>query len=82
MDKRHAGFLQGEYDLEREIAAEKAKIWQMEQKKKMYYQKHKDFDKIAEEGPYSWGYDRLLTDPYFNPFPQEPEPSTPSKTPE
>ena len=79
MDKRHAGFLQGEYDLEKEIAAEKYKIWEMEQKKKMYYQKHKDFDKIAERGPWSYGYDLLLTDPYFNPFPAEQQPSQPPK---
>ena len=42
----------------------------MEQKKKMYYQKHKGFDKLVKEGgPYGWNYDRVLSDPYFNPFP-------------
>jgi len=30
IDKRHAGFLKTEYEMEQEIAAQKEKVWQME----------------------------------------------------
>ena len=54
MDKRHAGFLEGEYELQQQIYQEKQRVWELEQKRKMFEERHKAFDEVAERGPYSW----------------------------
>ena len=87
MDKRHADFLQSEYAIEIELAAQKQKVSELEQKREMAQQKHELFDKLAQEGPYSRGFDTLMTDPYFNPLPKTPEkapakPDAPKPTPQ
>ena len=60
MDKRHAGFLEGEYELQQQIYQEKQRVWELEQKRKMFEERHKAFDEVAERGPYSWGYGQIF----------------------
>ena len=81
MDKRHAGFLEGEYEIQQQIVQEKQKVWELEQKRKMFAQRHKAFDEVAEAGPYVWGFDQIFQDPYYNPFPQEQPADKPAEKP-